>query len=95
MYIKQDDEVDKLNFFPEIDLIFGVTSIIVVANLGSDPNADLPSVKLGSQIHIQKPFKINCISFLQTLDPMKFGDKLSLSQHSRSYLSKLEWYHRG
>lgn len=40
LFIMQDDEVNKLNFFPKMDLIFGF--VLVVAASGVDPNASLP-----------------------------------------------------
>lgn len=86
----QDDEVNKINFFPKMDLMFGLKSLTIVAAIGVDPSASLPSIKLGSQTYKQEPFEINGISFVKTsLDPM------STTRDNVSFLLRSEWYQRG
>jgi hypothetical protein len=95
--IRQDDEAEKGKFIPHMDLIYGLASVTIVAASGVDADAGLPGVKGHSSTRQeQRPFSINGISLLQTLD-QEWKEWRSREQRSHiyQYLGDSLWCKRG
>lgn len=94
--IMQDDDADKLKFFPQMDSIFGFASVTIVAAAGKDANAGLPGIKPGSRTREQIPFTMKDVLLLRTLDPERSDQSYEFREERRpSYLAEFEWYRRG
>jgi hypothetical protein len=91
--IIQDDAADKHKFIPQMDSIFGIASVTIVAASGVDANAGFPGIKLGSRTREQIPFTIKGVSLLRTLDLE--GPAAWNRGDWPSYLGDTVWYNRG
>ena len=86
--IVQDDEQDKLEYVPRMDLIYGLASVTIIATSGITAEAGLPGVKQGSRGRVQEPFAIKGIQLIETLDPNGNGE-------AGSYIGESVWNERG
>ena len=67
--IKQDDDVDKANFVPQMHLIYGNAELTIVAAAGADCDAGLPGVRPGSRNKEQRVVSFQGIPMMESLDP--------------------------
>lgn len=85
--IVQDDEQDKLRYVPYMNDIYGMASVTIIAASGASAEVGLPGVRPGSRSRIQKPFMLNGIRLVETLDPSNNG-------FLTSYIGETAWNKR-
>lgn len=89
--IVQDDAQDKGRYISQMDSIYALASVVIVAASCVDANSCLPGVRPGSRHMEQEPFTIRNVSLVQSLDPIQ-GVKMDFrTGRAGSYLGKTLW----
>ena len=93
--IIQDDENDKEEFISQMDSIYALATVVIVAATCIDANSCLPGVRPGSRHQEQDLFRIRNVTLMQSLDPVK-GVKVDLrTGRAAAYLGETIWDTRG
>jgi hypothetical protein len=85
--IVQDDPIDKLQYIPHMDAIYGHATLTIIDAAGSNAQSGLPGIRQGSRTQLQTPFKVKGVTLVQTLDPINIS--------SIGYLTESKWNKRG
>lgn len=89
--IMQDDVSDKAKFVSQMDSIYALASVVIIAATCSDANSHLPGVRPHSRQQVQKAFNIRNMSLLQSLDPVT-GIRVDLrTGRAAAYLGTTVW----
>lgn len=89
--IMQDDEEDKDTFLSQMDSIYALATVVIVAATCIDANSYLPGVKPGSRYQKQDLFRIRNVTLMQSLDPVT-GVKVDLlTRRAAAYLGETVW----
>lgn len=85
--IVQDDPIDKLEYIPSMDAIYGHSTLTIIDAAGGDAHTGLPGIRQESRTQLQKPFKAKGVTLVQTLDPINVT--------RTGYLTESKWNSRG
>lgn len=89
--IVQDDAEDKRQFITQMDSIYALATVVIIAATCVDAESYLPGVRPGSRTQEQEQFTIRDIPLVQSLDPVR-GVKVDLrTGRATSYLGKTTW----
>lgn len=89
--IIQDNEEDKDEFISQMDSIYALATVVIVAATCIDANSYLPGVRPGSRHQKQDLFEIRNITLMQSLDPVT-GVKVDLrTGRAAAYLGETIW----
>ena len=86
--IIQDDEQDKLKHVSQMDLIYNLATVTIIASSGKSATSGLPGVRPDSRYCEQRPFIAKGLQLVETLSPGDYGGR-------DSYKGKGLWKQRG
>jgi len=85
--IVQDDPIDKSEYVPRMDAIFGHSILTIIDAAGSDAQSGLPGMRQESRTQQQAPFTVKGVTLIQTLDPININ--------SSGCVTESKWNSRG
>ncbi|EXJ56298.1 uncharacterized protein A1O5_12565 [Cladophialophora psammophila CBS 110553] len=89
--IMQDHAADKTKFVSQMDSIYALATVVIIAATCIDANSHLPGVRPHSRQQKQEVFNVRNLSLLQSLDPVT-GMKVDLrTGRAAAYLGTTVW----
>ena len=64
----QNDDLDKIEFSPCIDVIYRHLVLTIINTAGNDSQSSLLGIQQGTETQVQTPFTIKRVTLVQTLD---------------------------
>ena len=89
--IVQDDPTDKAKFISQMDSIYALASVVLIAATCLSARSSIPGASPDSRHQLQTPFTVKGVTLVQSLDPVT-GVKPDLrTGYTSSYLGATEW----
>lgn len=91
MCIVQDDSADKARFVSQMDSIYALASVVIVAATCVDANSRLPGIQTGTRHQDQQVFVVRGVSLVQSLDPVQGVNVDYRTGRAGAYLGTTIW----